>query len=149
MFFEDLTEYSYYQNRPLKNVFNIGWIDEKNSYAQGEIEQSFKEKLQSVIVGNKAFNAHVNKIRGIHPCNLCGADSIKLYSRTGSCVMLGSSEIWVPSKESYFAAPSMILHYIEDHNYRPPKEFIKAVLSIDLNRTYSAQNVYDDCLFTK
>ncbi|MDE6313851.1 MAG: hypothetical protein K2M46_09595 [Lachnospiraceae bacterium] len=30
-----------------------------------------------------------------------------------------------------YAAPSMIYHYITHHNYLPPEEFIKAVLTFD------------------
>lgn len=30
-----------------------------------------------------------------------------------------------------YAAPSLIFHYMNEHNYEPPKEFINAVMSSD------------------
>lgn len=44
-------------------------------------------------------------------------------------VMLGSAEIWVPGREGcIYAAPTLIVHYVEAHEYLPPPEFIEAVL---------------------
>ncbi len=41
---------------------------------------------------------------------------------------LGSAEIWVIANDGkIFACPDLILHYIVDHNYLPPEEFIEAV----------------------
>jgi hypothetical protein len=42
----------------------------------------------------------------------------------------GSAEIRVPGKGNIvFAAPEMIAHYVIMHEYRPPEEFIEAVLA--------------------
>ena len=42
---------------------------------------------------------------------------------------LGSAEIRVFSNEGVtYAAPNLIYHYIVDHHYLPPEEFIRAVL---------------------
>jgi hypothetical protein len=34
----------------------------------------------------------------------------------------------VQGESARFAAPTMIIHYVEEHGYRPPGEFIDAVL---------------------
>jgi hypothetical protein len=44
-------------------------------------------------------------------------------------VHIGSDEIWVPGENGrIYAAPSLIVHYVEEHNYLPPPPFIEAVL---------------------
>jgi hypothetical protein len=145
MFFNDLTDYSYYQWKPLTNIKNIGWLDAKHPFPVGEVSKNFLKKFRESIIGFNDFNMHVNPIRGIHPCNLCGEDSIKL-ERENKHIYLGTSEIWVPSKQYYFASPSMILHYIEEHSYLPPKEFIDSVLAINTSLSFNAQLIYDGIL---
>lgn len=49
----------------------------------------------------------------------------------GTTLLLGSAEIRVPSRLGVvYAAPDMIYHYIKDHDYVPPQEFIDAVLEL-------------------
>ncbi|MEN1410142.1 hypothetical protein, partial [Pseudomonas aeruginosa] len=59
-------------------------------------------------------------------------------------VGLGFSEIWIPGVEkgAYFASPSLILHYIEEHDYCPPQMYSEAVMAVDLEVGYKAQEVY-------
>jgi hypothetical protein len=42
--------------------------------------------------------------------------------------MRDSGNVLVPSGEILYAAPAMVVHYIEAHNYQPPAAFIEAVL---------------------
>jgi hypothetical protein len=43
---------------------------------------------------------------------------------------LGSAEIRVPSGNgTIYVAPNLIIHYIREHGYRPPDEFIRALLT--------------------
>lgn len=35
-----------------------------------------------------------------------------------------------------------MVHYIEIHGYRPPDEFIKALMAVDFEEKYSAQDAY-------
>jgi hypothetical protein len=44
----------------------------------------------------------------------------------------GSFEIIVPGRDGkVYRAPELIQHYVISHRYRPPKEFIEAVLALD------------------
>jgi hypothetical protein len=46
----------------------------------------------------------------------------------GEQFFLGSAELWVPASDgSIFAAPNMIVHYVEMHGYLPPPAFVLAV----------------------
>jgi hypothetical protein len=147
MYFEDLTNYSYYQQRSFSRVKNIGWLDKNHSFPVGKVSENFLEKLRKLIGKSNKTNLHVNPIRGIHPCNLCGKDSLKIEKKNQS-IFLGSSEIWIPYGENYFAAPSMILHYIEEHNYLPPQEFIESVMKFNMESIFSGQLVYDELLMS-
>ena len=59
---------------------------------------------------------------GLHTCEFCNR-----YSSTGS--------FGVPNGDILFVAPTMIAHYVERHQYAPPEEFIRAVLSSPLPGT--------------
>lgn len=43
---------------------------------------------------------------------------------------LGSAELWIPSLDNtlIFAAPDMIIHYVETHQYRPPECYQQAAI---------------------
>jgi hypothetical protein len=49
--------------------------------------------------------------------------------------LIGARNLWVPTKECVYVTPSMIAHYIRNHGYRPPDEFIVAVMSFPRTRT--------------
>jgi hypothetical protein len=61
----------------------------------------------------------VNVTCGIHLCPFC--DPIKAPA--------GSAEIRVINGSQAYAAPALIHHYVTVHRYRPPVEFIAAVLA--------------------
>jgi hypothetical protein len=50
-------------------------------------------------------------------------------SEWGTEVGMGNGEIWVVKGETLYIAPYLIIHYIEEHNYQPPEEFIDAVIN--------------------
>lgn len=143
MYFEDLSDYSYYLSGELPNVKNVGWIDSRHYFERGDVPKVVVDKLCRLIAGSTVFDAHVNRIRGVHPCNLCGERNIEV-SVGGKSMYIGSSEIWVPytCADGYFASPAMIVHYIEVHGYKPPDEFIEALMAVSLEGGYSAQDAY-------
>jgi hypothetical protein len=48
---------------------------------------------------------------------------------------LGIGNFGVPSGDLLFVAPEMVVHYIEQHGYRPPAEFVAAVFRSPLPDT--------------
>jgi hypothetical protein len=78
-----------------------------------------------------------------HPCVLSDCCTLGIES-DGRVDTLGAAEIWIPSKDRnvFFAAPSMVYHYVEKHSYLPPEEFVVAVMSFDLSTPYKAQDIY-------
>lgn len=147
MYFQDLTNYSYYLGFEISEVKNVGWIDAEHPYQKGSAPEAFVEKLRTLIGGTEMLDVHVNMIRSVHPCNLCGETNVQVNGATRP-ILLGSSEIWIPSTSGngYFAAPSMILHYMEVHEYLPPENFIEAVMAMDAKSEFIAQSVYDSIM---
>ena len=139
MYYADLTPYEYNLPRPLGNVFNIGWLDDKHPFPKGKVSKTFIEQ----IIRSLRFLT-VNRMRGVHVCEICflngeiGQDQ-RIYSSEDKTIMLGSSELWFPGKHgAIYAAPNLILHYIQKHQYVPPPEFIDAVLEYNWESCWDA-----------
>jgi len=106
---EDLEPYTYnYYTQVKKNVLGVGWLDETRPFNKGEVPEEFIEKLKKA--------KRVNFTKGWHDCPFCGKAK-------------GSHEIMVRYNNKIYMAPELIVHYIEEHNYQPPEEYINAVLN--------------------
>ena len=130
----DLAPYRYDLPEPIPNVFAVGWI-ESQAYSKGTVSVEFIDKLSDLIMREL-----VNRMRGIHWCSLCG-ESESWLIRDDDKKILGSAEVWVPEAEGprVFAAPNLIYHYVRDHFYRPPDEFVSAVLEFDVESNWSGE----------
>ena len=144
MYHKDLSNYIYVDEE-VKNIINIGWLDKNHDFNKGATETIVLEKLRSIIIGNKNIDAHCNRVRSIEPCRLCANKNISLESESKK-IHLGMTEIFIPAKNGkyYFSAPSLIIHYIEEHKYQPEKTFLQAVMSFNLDQTYIAQDIFDE-----
>jgi hypothetical protein len=143
MHFEDRSNYSYYLKKPVNNVFNIGWLESDKEFSKGEVNKLILDKLAEILTSKNDVDVHVNWTRSLDPCALTGCTDISM-SNEGKEIFLGGSEIWLPSihKGNYFAAPSLIYHYIQEHEYLPPKEFLDSIEAFDMDTEYKAQEVY-------
>ncbi len=139
MYFEDLSPYEYLMVKQVHNILNVGWLDIYMPFPKGEVPREVVEKLLTIISREGNFEARVRQLRGSHPCHLCGLWKF-------SNLYVGSCELWIPSieKDMLFAAPSMIIHYIENHNYCPPKVYHGSVMQLDIDCEFNAQEVYTD-----
>jgi len=61
----------------------------------------------------------VNLYRGYHFCDLCPDRSAR-----------GNGEIRAAGDGIIYAAPVLIVHYIEAHGYQPPAAFLAAIASM-------------------
>lgn len=144
MYFADLSPYSLHLRGAVwPNVLNVGWLDGNHPYERALADPAFVRKLVDVIAGSSSFDARVGLRRGVEPCSLCGQSPIIVH-RGDSEIYLGRSSIWVPSGRSdYVAAPDVVLHYVEQHEYAPPAIFVDAVMTVDLAMRYNAQREYE------
>jgi hypothetical protein len=140
--YPDLSSYSYYLKSPLGNVLNVGWLDVAHDFPKDHVPDDFLPKLRALFCSAETLDVHVNKLRGWRPCSVCGVQCSFVFR--GRQVMLGMSEIWIPGLEEdrYWAAPSMLDHYVDVHGYRPPQAFVDAVMSLSLDSNFNAQERY-------
>jgi hypothetical protein len=126
-YFKDGTPYRYLAEFEDGSV-NVGWLDAAEPYAQGEVPAEFAERLVQLC------RKPVNLTRGWHFCNLCPKPAepmpapVTVKSDAGE-FPVGHGEIRIEGKNGVrYAAPDMIAHYVLEHRYRPPEEFIEAVV---------------------
>ena len=115
-YYKDLDPCGYFDRPPyiygFKKLYAIGWIDKGQPYKNGKVSRKFIEKLKELI-----NNPHVGMpYMGYHRCFLCSE-------------FLGDDELFVVGKNKIYACPDSMDHYIEKHEYRPPQEFIDAVMN--------------------
>jgi hypothetical protein len=124
MYYQDLTPYQYISVEKDPPTLNIGWLDNTHPYPQGQASAPFVARLWLFC------QSPVNQTRGYHACQFCAEPSFGVRFQHGDeeC-WLGSAEIRVFSLEgTAYAAPDMVYHYVVDHHYLPPEEFVRSVL---------------------
>jgi hypothetical protein len=131
-YFKDLTPYGYFGNPEKQDipVLNIGWL-ETDQFEKGETSQEFREKLfQFCLDQNLVLIA-----RGFQECLFCDMSwndwgrNHPDYGSNAHWMSIGDGEIRVIGKSAVYAAPALIYHYVVEHNYKPPQEFVDAVLT--------------------
>lgn len=106
-YFPDLSPYCYAGEREEKTV-NIGWISPEHSFTKGKVPQEVISRLKEICKQPVVLSF------GFHECEFCHR-------------VVGNGEIRVAGQDILYASPVLIVHYIEEHHYLPPVEFIEAV----------------------
>ena len=126
-YFADLTPYEYYTRDPVPYVaLNVGWLEKGEPFEVGDVPDEFIERLAVLCVWRQ-----VRLMRGSHHCDRCPNPG---WQREGAeagglSVRLGNGEISVAGPDGkLYAAPTLVYHYVVAHGYRPPDEFVEAVL---------------------
>ena len=114
----------------------MGWLDGEHPFAKGTIDRRLVEKIKLLVT--KPMELY----RGRHICELCAepADIVKTFVpdrgklidpacswAQWAALRGGNGEIRVSGDGVIFAAPVLVVHYIEEHGYLPPAQFLKAV----------------------
>ena len=120
--YPDLSEETMIISGP--HVRAVGWLDNDHDLPTGTVSGEFVGKLSSITkVGDitmsglyeDPFDLLLSRYFGFHTCELC----LNFHS---------GDNIVVPAEKVLYVAPVMILHYVEEHQYLPPKAFVDAVL---------------------
>ncbi len=103
-------------------LYAVGWIEESD-FTTGDVPDECIETL---------IEAYPSKIvsdgtRGLHTCTLCNVLLPKPEWKGKQIEVKGYGHYLVQYGNSVYMAPALLLHYILDHHYRPPQEFIHAV----------------------
>lgn len=105
-------------------LFAVGWIEEVG-FPTGSVPEEFIKAL---------IAAYPSKIipdgtRGWQTCTLCGVEMPKPEWKGKKINVSGHGHFLVRYGKAVYMAPALLLHYILDHNYRPPQRFIDAVMN--------------------
>jgi hypothetical protein len=133
--FQDLTPYTYSPTEC--PTLNIGWIGRDADFTRGLVSEVFSRKLLALAT------RPVNVMRGVHHCELCGIESPIIVidpGLPGRRAILGTGEVRVLREDGILlAAPTLVVHYIDAHGYKPPQDFIDAVIATDKNGPISVR----------
>jgi hypothetical protein len=100
----------------------VGWL-ERPGFPTGSVSKDCVEALVAALRGGIFSDGY----RGIHSCTLCGKALPEVRWRRRKVVLKGHGHYLVQSGQLVYMAPRLLLHYILDHEYRPPDEFVQAV----------------------
>jgi hypothetical protein len=145
--FPDLSPYAY-GHQPHPGVVHVGWLDGSHDYSRGKVAGHVIERLMQLATQPTEL------YRGFHICELCSHPKGLLAEADWEWAKSRASngEIRITSGSITYAAPILIVHYIQEHGYLPPDEFLRAVMEnapqggangrqpsrLDTNRTSSA-----------
>jgi hypothetical protein len=116
-YFLDMTPHTYTPADGLK-LLNVGWLDEAYPFARGVTPAEFRTAL--LLLCEQPVYLH----RGFHTCQFCPKNA-----RHAQAAGIGNGQIRVMGADgTWYAAPTMIHHYVTAHNYLPPAAFVEAVL---------------------
>jgi len=110
----DLEPCTYFGTKASRCLVAVGWLDARVSYERGPASTHFVEKL--ALLAHDAWEFSV--FCGSHRCTLDSCESRPSESRN----------LFIPTDAFIYAAPQMVLHYVQDHSYSPPPAFVSAVL---------------------
>jgi hypothetical protein len=117
-YFPDFSLYRYIGDS--ETSLNIGWLDQSMPYPQGETSEEFRQKLLQFCISAP----RIHQTRGWHQCNLGNCPYPVKIDENG----FGDAEIRVIGQSKTYASPDLIIHYVIAHKYKPPDEFVEAVL---------------------
>lgn len=107
------------------HVRAVGWLHGDHPFEHGELSPEFIAKLKLLIRAERSYpedDVFGVACAGYHTCEFCGNAR-------------GTANLGVPAGEALFVAPEMVLHYVDEHGYRPPDEFVAAVMASPLPGT--------------
>ncbi|MER7397608.1 hypothetical protein ABT381_19105 [Streptomyces sp. NPDC000151] len=106
-------------------MLNVGWLSREHDYQKKETPEGLVKALA------KLAENSVNVQRGMHFCELCPSFQVARENTSWNDTFIGSGEIHVTSSRGVtYAAPAMIVHYVDSHSYSPPEDFCTAALQI-------------------
>ena len=104
-------------------LYAVGWL-ERPGFVTGHVPDVCVEALVA---------AHATKIvsdgtRGIHTCTLCGEILPQLQWRDQTIQLQGHGHYLIQMDKTVYIAPELLLHYIREHSYCPPQEFLRGTI---------------------
>ena len=128
-YFADLAPFTYL-GPCSADALAVGWLEADHDYVRGDVPPDVVVALERLF--QHAWEPVTAK--GWHDCSLCGrqpGDGPITREIAGRRALVGAKNLLVPAGSVMYAAPSLVIHYIEDHGYKPPDEFVAALRALD------------------
>lgn len=100
----------------------VGWLAHGHAFETGPTASGLVAKLEAMLEQTNAAYPHY-RFRGCMHCGLCLALDCPSPGPIWS-----QENLLVPGAAAVYLAPGGIVHYVHEHAYRPPREFMDAVL---------------------
>jgi hypothetical protein len=99
-----------------EHIRAVGWLSKDHDFPKAEPDPEFVQALEPFIKYADCCELYFNVglHMGHHICEFCGGATSYF-------------ELLIPSGDLLSAASEIILHYVTEHNYSPPCEFVEAV----------------------
>lgn len=110
------------------DVRAVGWLSSAHPFARGPVPTAFTTALQAHLA---SLWQEVPVYCGFHQCDLPHQLRRRPWwrrSRVRDELPRGHLQLYIPTATCLYIAPQLIGHYISDHGYRPPEEFIDALM---------------------
>ena len=117
----DLEPCTYLTKTPTEQLLAVGWLSSHKPYPTGRTPKEVYDRL--IELARDPWSPSTSM--GSHECDLC--------QFTGEA--FASANIFIPAGDCLFAAPALIVHYVNAHHYRPPDVFCDAVLACPAMRS--------------
>jgi hypothetical protein len=101
----------------------VGWL-ERPGFTTGTVP---KDCIGALIEGLRG-GIFSDGYRGYHSCTLCGKSLVEVKWKRRRIGLQGHGHYLVERGQVVYMAPALLLHYILDHDYHPPEEFLDAVV---------------------
>lgn len=124
-YFADGTAYTYGDAGDARPLYNVGWLKRDQPFPTAKPASELVTALLRCALRPAALS------RGYHTCDLCSesTEDFMAVEAFGRPIMLGNGEIHVFADDVGFAAPTLVAHYVAEHDYAPPEAFVTAVFA--------------------
>lgn len=122
-YYPDLSPYEYLDSD--EEMLNVGWLDAAHVFPRGPVAPDFVDALLRL---NKDPE---NQTRGSHWCEFCEGPfkDVPNPYRSSGVASMGTAEIHAVGADGVrYAAPTLVIHYVIEHEYQPPEEFVAAAV---------------------
>lgn len=124
--FPDLSPCGYFSGVSDDRLIAVGWLESGHDYTSGELSDSVVSRLTELLVNPWQPSIAM----GQHDCSFCRfSGGPRTFTFNNSTIEMGISNLFIPTKDQIFVAPSLIVHYMDAHNYAPPDVFCDAVMA--------------------
>lgn len=124
-YFADLAPCTYFPIPATDCLLAVGWLDRQHNYQHGPVDDELFARLCELL--HDPWQPFMTA--GTHDCPFCRFTSgPQQLTYRNATVQLGTNNLFVPGDGVLFVAPSLILHYVDAHDYVPPEEFCQALL---------------------